>query len=318
MILWNIVNREVEYEVEVGPTTIFKGSDPTWFRIVRMIEDFFINKDSEVKIFEDTQPIHRKDWECLLIPFDAHIDLDKLNSKSPLKPIIDSICYDISLTPSYLALTELWEEVNEELDFLHSKVKSYGLGLSLAPFSLNDLRKYISFYPLQKFMTPIEYKQMLIKLFCNQEIVSKKLVILEPPELYASDEHFYELMDVIEDQRKKGIWFMIVTNREIKGNVNHMFQGKIINNAFVEKMKSMIIAEAPIYIDEEIFQEAKCAFLNIVDKSNFYQEKIQLSTDHQYATTIVAFMLMRQIDKSLNVDLSTLPPNLVKFLEEYS
>lgn len=318
MILWNIVDNEIEYEIEVGPITVIKGSDPISFHITRCLDDFFLNKDSKIKIFEDTQPLYKKDWECFFIPFNAHIDLEKLNSKSPLKPILDSVCHEISLTPSFLALTEIWEEIKDELDFIESKVKDYGLGISMVPFTLNDLRKYITFHPLQQFLTPIEYKQMLLKLFCNQPMNRKKLVILELPEVYASDEQFHELMNIVEEQINNGIWFMIVTNKNIKGRINYIFKGRIINSAFIDKMKNKIISDAPFFIEEEIFQEAKFAFINAVDNAGSNMQKLQLPTDLQLATTIVFWMLMRNVDISINVDLSTFPNNLAKFIKEYS
>lgn len=319
MILWHIEEENgVEYEIEVGPVTIFKGSDPIWYSVVRYIEDFFTNKNSTISIYEDTQPIHKKDWDCLFIPFDAHLQMEKLNAKSPLKSILDNVCQELTLSPSYMALTDVWEEIKEEIQFLNTKINQYGVGLGLQPFEVDELKKYLSFYPLQQSMTPIEYKKILIKLFGDQVVEKKKLIILELPELYATEEQLNDLLEIVEALSRKGFWFIIVTHRDIKGNVNFSVGGRIINGASVEKIKRIVSVEAPFFVEEDIFQEAKRVFLQIVDNPEYHRGKYMLSTGDNEMTAVVIYMLLRRSGLELNIDMSMFPENLVKFVEAYS
>ncbi|WP_075980024.1 hypothetical protein [Bacillus massilinigeriensis] len=185
--MWNIIKEDVEWEIEVGPITILKGQHGLWYELIRMIDDFFSNKGSIVKIFEDTQLLNKKDWDCLFIPFDCHLLVDKITSKSPLKPLLEGVCEDLILSPAYNELLNIWEELREEVQFIKSKVEKYGLELQLESFDLEQLKSFLTFHTLKRNMTPIGYKKLMLDLFIDKNIEKKQLIIIELPELYSNN-----------------------------------------------------------------------------------------------------------------------------------
>lgn len=318
MIMWHIEVEGEEWEIEVGPVTILKNHHNFWFKLVRLIDDFFTNKSSEVQVYEDTQPLHKKDWECLFLPFDAHLQLDKVTAKSPLKSVLDEVCEELSLSPAFHELLEVWDELKEELQFVNRNLEKYNLSVNISSFEQDDLKSYLSFQSLHSMMTPIEYKKLLLRLFTDKVIEKKRLVIIELPELYANKDDFIELMSLINDLALKGIRFIIVTGERIEGNSNFVFQEKIINEACIEMRKRRILSELPFVCDDEIFEEAKRILLQAVDNSFIFEEKELLLTNNDEAIVVILFVLIQQLNIAISLDTSGLPMNLNQFIKAYS
>lgn len=318
MMMWHIEVGGEEWGIEVGPVTIFKNSHYLWFKLARLIDDFFTNKSSNVHVYEDIQLLHKKDWECLFLPFDAHLQLDKVTAKSPLKSVLDEVCEELSLSPAFHELLEVWDELKEELQFVNRNLGKYNLSVNFSSFEQGDLKSYLSFQSPHSIMTPIEYKKLLLRLFTDKMIEKKRLIIIELPELYANKDDFNELMLIVNDLATKGIRFIIITGEQIGGNSNFVFQEKIINEASIEMRKRKVISELPFVCDDELFAKAKRILLQTVDNSFNREEKELLLTNEDEAIVVILFLLTHHLNITRRLDTSGLSPNLNQFIKAYS
>ena len=318
MIIWQIIDEQNEWEIEIGKVTVLKGSNILWYKIVRNIDDYFNNKNSTVRIYEGTQLLPKKDWECLFIPFDAHLQLDKLNSKSPLKFLLDEVLEELSRSPAYQGLLEIWEDIRDELDFLKNKVNNYGLSLQLDPIELDQLKGFISFTTMQKIMAPLEYKILLLKLFADRIIEKKRIIIIELPELYAEAVEYKKLFDIAGLLTDRGIKVIFVTeNHHISENYNYVINGSIINSARIENIRRKVINELPFVCDNHLFDEAKKYILNAVDNSTMMEGKLIFPTEQKEVFTVILFVVLKHLNIDLQVDTDGFSTNLFNFISSY-
>ncbi|MFX0561212.1 hypothetical protein TEPIDINF_002683 [Tepidibacillus infernus] len=317
MIIWNIISEELECEVEVGPITVLKGSHELWFKLVRLIDDYFTNKNTEVQIYEDTQLLYKKDWECLFIPYDAHLQFDKINSKSPLKILLDEMSEELSYSPVYLELLSIWDELRDELDLVNTKIEKYGLTLKMESFGIDHLKDFLLFTATKNIMTPIEYKTMLLNLFADKLNDKKRLIIIELPELYANNTQFTEFINIVEQLSKMGIQFLIVTQKNLSGNHNYVFDEKIINEALLENMKRKVFSEVPFICENDLYEEAKDHLLKVVDNFVFQNRKLGLSTIQNEAIIVLLYVMINHLNIRIPLDMSGISPNLQAFVKSY-
>ncbi len=318
MKLWHIKENNRELEIDVGSITILRGSHSTWYKLIRSIEDYFINRNSEVSILEDTQLLHKKDWECLFIPFDASLDLNKITTKSPLKHLLDEVSNEIALTPIFSELITIWDEMNEELEFVKRKFEKYDIDINLKEFDIDDLKSFIEFKTKQM-LTPIEYKKLLLTLFTDKYPEKKRLVIIELPELYAEETRLLELISDIVSLSNKGTSFIIVTTSDLfNGNANYIFSDHVLNDAKVMLVKRKVINELPFYCDNDLFERAKSKLLDYVDNSIKSNEKTPLSTDQDEMLITTIFLLAYHLNIKVNLDISVLSQNMKAFSNSYN
>ncbi|WP_062107074.1 hypothetical protein [Bacillus niameyensis] len=319
MIIWHIEGNGREVEIEVGPLTVLKGSHQKWFTLVRKINDFFNEKKSDVQIYEDTQLLHKQDWECIFIPFDASLELDKINTKSPLKILLDEMSDELTMIPSYYELISIWEELIEEVQFISHKLKRFDLKLDLANFELDFLKKHLTFQSMNQLMTPIEYKKLILQLCAERGMDKKRIIIVELPELYASKKELANFIGMVHDLLEVGTRFIIVTNSIAQvGNRNYIFNGRIINNAILENMKQIILSELPFYCQDAIYREVQQMVIDHVDK--YGDGTLENAFTHNYQESVIAvlYVISKNLSIDLNLDLSKVSPNISKFLSSYS
>lgn len=314
MIQWTIKHGENESVIETGPVTILKSAHSHWFQLVRYIADYFERKQSMVEIYEDTLPLYKKDWDCLFIPFDAHIELTKLTLKSPLKPIVDHLVERVSLSPSFYQLQETWHDLNEELLLFTDDMERYGLTAQLEPFTEDDLKKFIVLKSVKSLMTPIDFKIMLLNLFVEQKVDKKRLIILELPELYSEKTEFSRFLQTIHSCADKGIKFIIVTQENIKGHVNYLHTNVILNEAVIELNSHKIMNSLPFTCDQELYTKAKTTLLKAVDNSSDLNEIINKIVINDEALATIILVLLREMNIPLNLDISRFSRNIQAFL----
>ncbi|PLR75211.1 hypothetical protein CU633_22230, partial [Bacillus sp. V3-13] len=317
MIIWHISNDTEAWEIEVGPVTVLKGYDSLWYKLIRLIEDYFINKQSTVKIFEDTQPLFLKDWECFFIPFDAHLQFDKIAAKSPLRDMQEQICEELALSHVYQELQEVWGELEEELLFIKNKFAKYEVGVKLKPFESNNLQSFISLFAEKQMMTPIDYKIMLLKLLSNKELEKRRLILIEFPELYADNSQVIEFMENINLLASMGTKIIIVTNQKTTKHCNYVCNGEIINEARLENIKRKVINEVPFICDELTFIQAKNSLLRAVDNFEFNNKFLTLSSMQNEKILVLVFVMLFHLDISVNLDMTGISGNLKEFLKCY-
>lgn len=318
MIIWEIESNDLEFMIEVGQVTILKGSNDTWYKLVRCIDDHFNNKTSGVKIYEDTQVLQKKDWECLFIPFDASLQLDKINSKSPLKFLLEDLCGELMLSPTYVTLGEVWEELKDELEIINKKVENLGISLQLYSFEIENLKSFLYFNAQQDWMTPIEYKNLLLKLFIERKMEKKRLIIIELPELYSNYSEYSESIKLINNISKNGTRFIIVTDRtNLIGNVNYYYDGKIINESLIEGIKPKVLAEVPFFCEEKIYNHAKQYLIQSVDNSVNKSGKIVINSKLDEAVATVLFVMLHQLNIPSSLDITGFSLNIRNFIKSY-
>lgn len=318
MKMWNIFDEKTECEIEIGSVSILEGSYVHWYEVIRLIDDYFNNKNTTVEIFEDTQLLHKKDWECFFIPFDIHLQVDKLTSKSPLKTIFDQLSETLSFSPIYIELIQLWEELKDEIELLSKKAGKYNLALELRDLNIEDIKSFLSFKTLKKSMTPIDYKKLLLTLYAERRIEKKRLILIELPELYAEESDFLEIMQMIQFFSEKGILFIIISQRELQGNVNKLIGGKIINNAKLENIKRLVLNDVPFVCEEILFEKTKKNLMKAVNNLKNSKENISLSTGYTEDEIIVLYVMAQILKININIDISGVSTNLMKFAKTYS
>lgn len=316
MKIWQILNEDKEWEIEVGPITVLKGNSSSWYQLIRLVDDFFNNKSSTVTIFEDTQSLIKKDWECLFIPFDAHVQLDKITAKSPLRMLLEEACQDISLTPVFQEFEELWEELYEELQFINNKFEKFGLGIHLEPFSQKDLESKLFFSPLiSSRMAPIEFKQLLLNLFTERTVEKKRLILIEMPELYADRYEIENFLNTVNHYACKGTIFIIVTQNVMKGNQNIYHNKVILNEARIDLLKGKVTNQLPFACNNAVFEKAKMSLLEAVDNSrNMLGIEVNPQEEDE-AISVILFILARELNIPLSIDTTGLSPNLRNFID---
>ncbi|WAA09862.1 hypothetical protein [Fervidibacillus albus] len=320
MILWEIREEDTfDLEIEIENITVLKGSNNIWFRLVRLVDDFFNNKGSIVTIMEDTQIIHKSDWECLFVPFDAHIQLDKLSTKSPLKSLWEEAAEELYNHTIFNELNDIWDVLREEVELISKrKVEKYGLKLTVDDFSYNHLKKFIGFSSIKNYTTPFDFKLMLIKLFANKSVNKRKLVIVEYPELYTDQNEFQEFTSFVQSLAEKGLQFIIVSNENLPfyGSKNYFLQNVVINQAKIEMVKRKVMNDLPFVVDHHDFAHVQKQFFELVDKLSNSVTHQPLSTGDDVTLTIF-YVLSHHLGLNLNIDKSQVSNDLYKFFQSF-
>ncbi|MEQ6389165.1 hypothetical protein RZN22_07525 [Bacillaceae bacterium S4-13-58] len=317
--MWNIEDGECSWKIEVGSLTILKKSHPNWFTLVRKIDDFFNNKNSKVQIYEDNQLINKKDWECLFIPFDSNLQLDKITAKSPLKPILESSIDDLIMTPAYQEFQNIWTELSEELMFIRKKLEQYDLEIEMVPFEPTYFKNYLVLNSLNKVMTPLHYKQILLKIFAKSTIDKNKLLVIELPELFSTTREFQEFETIINELIKKGMKFILVTTRDIPAaNTNYLVGDIIINNARFEVIRNKCLSEIPFNSNNDEYNIAKHGIVGLVDNSNDDTDFVEISTHFDHRIKALIYSMLKNLNIETNLDITGMTPNLARFLEDIS
>lgn len=318
MKIWNINRESFNSSIEIDDLTVLKKHDLSWYHLIREVDNFFNNNSSEVKIYEDTQLINKKDWACYFIPFDAQVHLDKITSKSPLREVQDNVSEQLTYSPFFNELLDIWDELNGEMQLVNENLKKLGVSASLKEFDIKNFKSFITFEPLSKNMSPIEYKQLLLNIALNSEMDKKVLFIIELPELYTSTSQLEKFRQIVDKAINKGCSFLIVTNESsFEGSINYTYQDVIINNAVLEQMKFKVMKELPFYCSENMYKQAKSLLFSLVDNSVSMKEiKVQTGKNYGAVVTIIN-VLMYNLNVEFTHDLAGVEPNLKMFIESY-
>lgn len=315
MNLWKITDGSTEWEIEVDTITVLKDSNLIWYKLIRLIDDYFTNKQSNVKIVEGEQIIQKKDWECHFIPFDAHLQVDKLKVKSPLNPLMDELCEDIVASPAYQELLSVWSELNEELQFANRKLDKYKLSLQLEAFDSKKMKQSLFFQPLEPFMSPNDYKLLFLKLLSERAMNKKTLIIIELPELYADVGAINQFMEHISQLSKIGYRFIIVTQKNLGQTSNYLFENQIIHKASLKMMKRKVQSQLPFVCEEDLYEEVEDQILELVDNCNFKSEILPTLSEMEQAKKVVLYTVFNHLDIPLNLDVTGFTPNLRSYIE---
>ncbi|MGV3465706.1 MAG: hypothetical protein ACO1OT_10475 [Heyndrickxia sp.] len=315
MIQWRIKQGDNESVIETGNITVLKSARWEWFQLVRSIDDYFEGKNSEVEILEDTIPLYKKDWECLFIPYDAELDLAKLTSKSPLKPLVEELIDKIAVSPVFHEITELWGELNDELQIISNDLNKYGLKAGFIPLSEEELKKLLLFQSIKAQMAPIDFKLMLLNLFVNRPVDKKRLVILELPELYCDQKSLSTIQSIISRNANRGIKFIVVTEMQIEGNKNYIIENNIINKASFEIIKRKVINSLPFICDDQKFFEAEKAIINAVDISSDLSRLVDKTIEDDEALAVIIVLLLKELGIQITLDTSRFSHNIQVYFE---
>lgn len=317
MKLWNIISDRFDYEIEVDNRTTLSGQYLAWHRLIHAIDDFFNNKHSSVKIFEDGQPINKNDWQCFYIPFDARVQLDKITAKSPLKDLQSTAAEQLTYSPFFQELQDVWEQLDDDLQLLNQQLKHWGIASTLMPMSEKKMLDFISFREVNTGLSPIEMKKLLLRILLKKPFDKKTLVIVELPEIYASDSELNDFTLLTNQAVMKGYKFLFVTQKLHLGSVNYYCKERIINHALLEQMKYKVINELPFHCSEKMYGQAKEIFLDCVDNFNFVDRIKDLSPNNFELLVTIIHAILYNLNIGSNLDIQGLEPNLKKFMTDY-
>lgn len=316
MKMWNIETNDASYAIEVDDLTILKKQDISWYYLVRKINSFFNEKSADVQIYEDTQPINKKDWSCTFIPFDAHVQIDKITTKSPLKSIQYHAAEQLTYSPFYNELQDIWEQLDEELELVNQKFKKWGITSHLKMIDTKSMLDFIQFTSDHE-MSPLEYKLLLLNLLFNSEMDKNMLVIIEFPEFYADTNQLSKFRKKLNEALLKGFHFILVSDKEYSGSINRIYQKMIINDAKLEQMKFKVMKELPFYCTEEFYEEGKNLLFRLVDNSLEFQELMTNEEKNLSALVTIIHLMLYNLNVEFMHDLEGIEPNLRKFIQSY-
>lgn len=316
MKIWSIVTADNELEIEVSNCTLLYNQQMVWNRLIRQVDEFFNSRNSSIEMFEGGLPINKKDWNCFFIPFDAEVQLSKITANSPLKDIQSDIINQLMYSPVFQELTEVWEQLADELGFTNQQLGKWGIRARLHPFTDKAISNHVSFDPLENNLSPIEVKTLLLNLILERSMEKKTLIIIELPELFASESELQELKVTVDKAAAKGYKFLFVSRDKRFGVTNYYFKGKVIHTALLEQIKSKVRNEVPFYCSEDQYEQAKEILLNLVDNSNSEEEIGRLVSENRGVIVTIIYVIMYNLDIEVIQVPQGIEPNLHKFISD--
>lgn len=321
MKIWSIESDNGNFDIETNNITILFGDNIKWFHLIRQIDDFFNNRYSTVKIYEDARLMNKKEWDCHFIPFDAHIQLDKITTKSPLFKIRENAAEQLTYSPLYNELLDVWSGLNDELVLFNQKLKRWGIQATLRETGTKVFSENIVFFPIKK-MKPLDYKKLLLNIIVDSPFENNNLIILELPELYTDEEEMDTFCEYIKELANKGYQIFIVTNTKFKAmgrkeSWNYCIMDVIVNHAVIEQRKSKIINDLPFFCEDALFETAKELLFKVVDNSISLHELKQIIDKNYDSIVTIIFAILYNLGIEIPYELEDLEPNLKMFLREY-
>lgn len=320
MKLWQIEYQDEEsVMLELDKLTILKGHHKKWFKLARDINDYFVNRTTEVAIFEDTQQINKKDWECILIPYDISIQLDKITAKSPISPLVNQITELLIMSPQYQTIIEEWDLLKEEEEVINKTLlDKFDLRFELKPFAESNLKDFISISGKLGVLTPFELKMVFLKLIYNKELTKRHLIIIELPEIYAEDNELKDLSKIFNDLIIKGCNIILITNsNRFLGPYNYILNNQVVNAARIDMFKNKVMGLSPIPTNHKLFDESKEIFLSAVDKWGNVEDVLSSFSSIHSNLKIIIYLILKMFSIEWNLDAEEFPPNINKFLNVY-
>lgn len=319
MKLWQIENGDEIITLDIDTITILRGYHKKWFRIARSIHEFFNSRTTEVQIYEDAQLINKKEWECLIIPFDESMQLDKITLKSPLQLVLDKIIESLVSSPQYYSILEEWELLKEEEAIINKAVlEKFDLKFELKVFDDIHLKDFIVLSSSYGELTPIEIKTLYLKLLLEKELTKRLLLIIELPEIYAEEQELKEFLNILSQLISKGCNAIIITtSNHITGRNNFIINDQVINEVCIEMLRTKVFNTVPIPMDDGDFIKAKKILMSSVDKVGNKTEFLATSDDIHSSEIIVLYVLLKLIGIEWDIDTSRFPLNIRKFFAEY-
>lgn len=319
MITWTIRTEKKEIEIQLGKTTLFLGEHESWYYIIRDIEQFFTNKNSNIEIYEDTQLLTPKDWDVLWIPYDAHLQLDKILAKSPLMPVMNNILQFLEYSPFYQNIVEGFEELKEEQVIINQLIQNYDLQVELRDFTLNDMKGFIQLNTCAEKSSPVDTKQLLLNLFSEKVRERKTLILIELPELFANFNQLIKFRDKLLHLNSQGVMVIILTNHTIfQGQKNYMINEQIINDILFQKLFKEIKSIAPFVFDKLEYNKAVDYIKMIVDNyPHSLQNQNEIDCYPQDIATLI-LMIKQRVIPSFKIVEPKFPINIQNFLKANS
>lgn len=315
MKIWTIVTPKNDYEIEISKQTLLYKQNYEWNRLTRQIDNFFNIRSTSVEIFEDGVPINKKDWKCFFIPYDANIQLSKITASSPLKEIQNDLTEYLSHLPLYQELLEIWGQLVGELDFINRKLEKWNISANLNTIDKKTLSQFINFHPTSGGeLSPIEVKTLIINIILENEMDKKTLIIVELPELFATEKELENFKLMVDQAINKGYQFLFISDNKSFGVGNYFFKNKIVNSALLEQIKQNVCNEVPFYCSEDLFEEAKNVFLRLVDNSIFEADLLHLGGNNFDAIITIIHVIMYNLDMEPFQVPHGIEPNLKKFI----
>lgn len=317
MKIWNIVTPEKEYEIEVGNCTILYGQQLVWNRLIRQVDDFFNTRNSQIEIFEGSLPINKRDWRCFFIPYDAEVQLSKITANSPLKDVQTDVVDQLKHSPLFQELLEIWADLDGELQFINKRLKNWGIHTSLSVFDEKTLASHVIFNPMdEETLSPIQLKMLLLNIILEKPIDKKTLIIIELPELFASNQELQKLNIIVDKAIAKGYQFLFVSKHMNFGVSNFYYKERIINSALLEQIKRKVCNEVPFYCSENLYDKAKEIFLTIVDNSISEGDILHPSIENYGMIVTIIHVMMYNLDMEVPQVPQGLEPNLKRFIRD--
>ncbi|MBC2160125.1 hypothetical protein HCB21_10115 [Listeria booriae] len=304
---WMFKNAEHELTLAMGQLTVLKGDREKWRELVGMLDSYFNQQGKEVTIWKDGKQIRKKHMNYYAIYENGN------NIEPILKDLKQGILDKLILSPIYKEFIEIWEELQEEVQFIgeceHGKT---GIKYELASMTKTILEKSLS-------LRINEYdnsKLDIIKLILGMSITKPTLVFVEGFRSGLNDIECANAEGMLQKMARRGMHVIVLDDNLVGASVNYYYQDLIVNKLEILGVKKIILESSPILSNSEDFLQAINWSIEAVDKSKGKVVELELQSVDNLCIFTLIYLIFTFLKWPLIVDFRGVRSDLIEYLAE--
>lgn len=300
-------NAEHEFTLAIGQLTVLKGDREKWRELVGMLDSYFNQQGTEVTIWKDGKQIRKKHMNYYAIYENGN------NIEPILKDLKQGILDKLILSPIYKEFIEIWEELQEEVQFIgeceHGKT---GIKYELASMTKTILEKSLSLRISEYDNSRLD----IIKLILGMSITKPTLVFVEGFRYGLNDIECANAEGILREMARKGMHVIVLDDNLVGASVNYYYQDLIVNKLEILGVKKIILESSPILSSSEDFLQAINWSIEAVDKSEGKVVELELQSVDNLCIFTLIYLIFTFLKWPLIVDFRGVRSDLIEYLAE--
>lgn len=312
---WTIKTDQEEYRVLlVNPLTIFKGTEDSWAFLLEDFTNFFdSSKSSAIQIIEDQTPLAKRDFRFYIFsPEDSSNTSFESAIQYHKKRFLDLL----EFSPFYVALTESWEELSEEVEFLSQSQSSSSLHFSLTPINKEWIENRIVASTANSRLSVSKVDQVLLQLdaIVGSAYDKKLIIAIQLPLSFFTEVEQAKFLEKLRSDKRGILYLLFCEDSSFKGE-NVLYKNSIHNYLKCYEVRNDLRKKLPFEWDGEKFDQAANLYVSLVDK---YREETvflnEASVDNAEVFVYVYSLFLLTYTPVI-VDSSIFSPHLQKYFD---
>ncbi|SFH52634.1 hypothetical protein [Pisciglobus halotolerans] len=310
---WHIHNQDYFHTLLLEHVTFLKGNKQIWNFLLDDLQQYFSNKATPLKIYQDATLLPRNDFS--FIAFSPNEDFDSKALQQIMKTQKKQFLNTLTFSPFYKALADSWEELIEEVEFLNNQNSSASLNFSLLPFDRDWVAKNLVFSE-KSYLNLSNFRKILFQLETLETTVEGKqqIICIVNPEKFLTNAELSRFYDYLE-KNPNGKHYLIITESNLAAATNVFYNDTIRNKLDCFKVKNKLMKDFPANWDNQQFSIACNWYISLVDKYRDETVFLDLETVDNLETFIYLYSLFILTSTPLIVDLARIPSSLRKYFE---